>query len=143
MAWVGVRRHLAFSLLVSSLALVSVGTWVGCKGGERRAAASPNVLLIVLDTARLDFFSAYGFPRPTTPNVDALAESGVRFDYAYATANWTVPSHASILTGYYPSAIGSTWSAPRLHESVDSLAETTWIPLPASSSFSVETSNTN
>ena len=69
-----------------------------------RCAASPvrNVLLIVLDTVRADHLSLYGYVRTTTPNLKKLADAGVRFDQARATASWTLPSHASIFTGRWP-----------------------------------------
>ncbi len=60
---------------------------------------SPNVLLIVLDTVRADHLSLYGYPRPTSPALERLAQRGTRFDAACATAPWTLPSHASMLTG--------------------------------------------
>jgi arylsulfatase A-like enzyme len=63
----------------------------------------PNILLIVMDATRFDYLSAYGYPRATTPNLDRLAENGVLFDQAFASAPWTPPSHASLFTGTYPS----------------------------------------
>jgi arylsulfatase A-like enzyme len=59
----------------------------------------PNVLLITLDTTRADYLGAYGAADAKTPNFDALAETGTRFDLAIATAGLTPVSHASILTG--------------------------------------------
>jgi arylsulfatase A-like enzyme len=65
-------------------------------------ADAPNVLLIVLDTLRADHVSAYGYDRPTTPRLDRLAREGTLFERAFATASWTLPSHASLMTGRYP-----------------------------------------
>jgi arylsulfatase A-like enzyme len=62
---------------------------------------SPNVLVIVIDTLRADHMSLYGYARQTTPNVDAFAKKGVIFDEAIAPSSWTLPSHASMLTGRY------------------------------------------
>jgi arylsulfatase A-like enzyme len=67
---------------------------------------SPNVLVIVLDTLRADHLSGYGYARPTSPNIDRIARQGVLFENAFATSAWTAPSHASLLTGLYPSAHG-------------------------------------
>jgi arylsulfatase A-like enzyme len=50
---------------------------------------------------RADSLSCYGYPRPTSPFLDELAAQGVRFDRAYATSSWTVPSIASMLTSTY------------------------------------------
>lgn len=61
-----------------------------------------NVMVIVLDSVRSDHLSCYGYGRPTTPHVDRIAGEGVRFDRAYATSCWTLPSHASLFTGRYP-----------------------------------------
>lgn len=72
----------------------------------RAAAPRPDIVLIVLDTCRADRVSAYGYARPTTPNIDALAGRGTLFLSAYSQSNWTLPSFASFLTGRYPRALG-------------------------------------
>jgi arylsulfatase A-like enzyme len=62
-----------------------------------------DVVLITVDATRADHVGAYGYGRPTTPNIDALARRGVRFERAYAQAPHTSFSIASLLTGkYYP-----------------------------------------
>ncbi len=68
--------------------------------------SDPNIILIVLDSVRRDHLSSYGYARPTTPHIDQIAADGVRFTQAYATSCWTVPSHASLFTGLYPSQHG-------------------------------------
>ncbi|MFQ5863427.1 MAG: sulfatase-like hydrolase/transferase [Candidatus Brocadiales bacterium] len=62
----------------------------------------PNILLLVLDAARADRFSCYGYHRKTTPNIDRLAQEGTIFLNHYAAANETFPSHVSIFTGIHP-----------------------------------------
>jgi arylsulfatase A-like enzyme len=62
----------------------------------------PNIVLISLDSARADHLSAYGYARPTTPNIDRLASQGVLFENAIAPSSWTLPGLASILTGMLP-----------------------------------------
>lgn len=97
---------------------------------ERRALASlpaaesdmPNVLLLILDTVRAESTSLYGYSRATTPALAALADSGVRFDRAFATAPWTLPSHGTLFTGRYPHEISVDWTVP-LDDSVPTLAE--------------------
>lgn len=64
-------------------------------------ALPPNVVLLVLDTVRADHVSCYGYARSTTPHVDALAESAVRYTECRATGPWTLPSHASMFTGRF------------------------------------------
>ena len=66
----------------------------------------PNVLLVVMDTARADAFEPYGAAPGATPAVTQLASSGGYQRYAYAPASWTVPSHASMLTGLLPRDMG-------------------------------------
>jgi arylsulfatase A-like enzyme/tetratricopeptide (TPR) repeat protein len=65
-------------------------------------AARPNVLLVTIDTLRADHVGSYGARNGATPVLDALAERGVRFETAMATAPLTGPSHATILTGLTP-----------------------------------------
>jgi arylsulfatase A-like enzyme len=66
------------------------------------ASNAPNVLLITLDTVRAQSLSLYGYQRRTSPNLERLASAGVCFDRAVAPAPWTLPSHASMLTGRFP-----------------------------------------
>lgn len=72
-----------------------------------RPQDGPNVLLLVLDTVRADHLSLYGYDRATTPNLQRWAQRGVRFDRARAPAPWTLPSHASMLTGFWPHQLSS------------------------------------
>ncbi len=61
-----------------------------------------NILLISIDTLRADRLSAYGFSRPTSPRIDALAKEGVLFEHAYSHSPKTAESHMSIMTSLYP-----------------------------------------
>ena len=79
--------------LVLPLALLAA-----CGEAEDR----PSVIVIVLDTVRADHLSAWGYDRPTTPELDAFGDTATRFARAKATAPWTLPSHASMFTGLYP-----------------------------------------
>jgi arylsulfatase A-like enzyme len=82
---------------------------------SRLAAAdgnAPNVLLLLLDTVRAQSSSVNGYARSTMPALDALADSGVRFDRAFSTAPWTLPSHASLFTGRYPHELSADWVTP-------------------------------
>jgi arylsulfatase A-like enzyme len=62
-------------------------------------ADAPNVVVIVVDTLRADHLSTYGYPRKTSPNLDRIAEEGVLFENAISASSWTLPSHASLMTG--------------------------------------------
>jgi arylsulfatase A-like enzyme len=85
--------------------------------------ARPNVLLIVVDTLRADHLGAYGNERPTSPNLDALAASGVRYGQALSTAPWTTPSIAALMTSRYPSSVGIESEKARLSDEALLLAE--------------------
>jgi len=79
-----------------------------CGASEPAGEPAParNLLWISLDTLRADRLGCYGYDRPTTPTLDALAARGVRFEDASAPSPWTMPSHASLFTGRYPSRSG-------------------------------------
>ena len=49
---------------------------------------------------------------PTTPNLERFAGRGVRFDLAFSTSSWTLPSHASLFTGRWPHELGVGWTTP-------------------------------
>ena len=82
-----------------------------------------NLLLIVVDTLRADHLGSYGHGRSVSPEIDELASAGVRFERAYATAPWTQPSVASMLTGLYPASHGADRLLRVLPASADTLAE--------------------
>ena len=65
-----------------------------------------NVLLISIDTLRADHLGAYGFARPTTPNIDAVAREGVLFKDVHTPVPMTLPAHVSMLTGTLPPTHG-------------------------------------
>ena len=62
-----------------------------------------SVILISLDTLRADHLGIYGYDRPTSPNIDALAETGIVFEQALAQASSTLPSHRSLFRSRLPS----------------------------------------
>src|SRR5436853_6040003 len=66
----------------------------------------PNVLLIVLDTARADAFEPYGGGTGASPVVGDLARRGAALPLAYSPSNWTLPSHVSMLSGLLPRESG-------------------------------------
>jgi len=84
----------------SHLIMAAIGLFsVAC---APEVAERPNILLITLDTTRPDRLGCYGWTEARTPNIDALANRGVRFDMALSTAGITPMAHASILTGLNP-----------------------------------------
>jgi arylsulfatase A-like enzyme len=62
----------------------------------------PNVLLISIDSLRADHLHCYGYPRETSPAIDALASQGVRFQTVVSPSPWTLPAHVTLLTALPP-----------------------------------------
>ncbi len=67
-----------------------------------------NVLFVLIDTLRADRMGMYGYERDTTPVLDGLAATGVRFDRHLAQSSWTKSSMASMWSGFYPPRTGIT-----------------------------------
>ena len=101
------RRSAAwlFAALVFMIIGIQGGKWISeslaVSNLPAAAPGSPNVLVIVVDTLRTDHLSSYGYSRPTSPNIDDLARKGVLFENAIAPSSWSLPSHASLVTGRY------------------------------------------
>jgi arylsulfatase A-like enzyme len=82
-----------------------------------------NLLLIVLDAARADHFGCYGYSRPTTPNIDRLADESVLFERAVSNASFTMGSVASLLSGIPPAQHGVMNNKSALSQEATTLAE--------------------
>jgi arylsulfatase A-like enzyme len=91
--------------------------------GGFMAASRPNILFIVLDTQRRDRLSLYGHRVDTSPNFDEFAQGATIFERAVAPAQWTVPAHASMFTGVYPSTHQLTQAFQQLSNAHPTLAE--------------------
>ena len=65
-------------------------------------SAPPNVVVITVDTLRADHLGCYGDRQIRTPNIDALAQEGIRFERAYTPVPVTLPAHTALFTGTYP-----------------------------------------
>jgi len=81
----------------------------------------PDVVFILLDTARADAFSCYGGPYPT-PTLDRLAEEGTRFVRAMASSSWTGQSVPAIFTGLFSDTLAVEHWGSRIPASVPTLA---------------------
>ena len=66
----------------------------------------PNIVFLVIDTLRSDHLGCYGYKKPISPRIDALASAGTRFNDGWASSPWTWPSTASLLTGLSPAEHG-------------------------------------
>jgi arylsulfatase A-like enzyme len=76
--------------------------------GALRERGDVNVVFVLIDTLRADRMSAYGYERPTSPAMDALADGGVRFARAQSQSSWTKCSMASLWTGLFAQRSGIT-----------------------------------
>jgi arylsulfatase A-like enzyme len=81
------------------------------------------VLFVVLDTVRKDHLLSYGHDRRTSPNLDRLAGDATRYEHAVSAAPWTLPSHASMFTGRYPSHHRTVSTRPHLEADQPTVAE--------------------
>lgn len=96
--------------LWKALALIlAVSATLGCVRESAEPLPEPaepcrpqNLILISVDTLRSDHLGTYGYERATSPFIDELAARGTVFERAYSTGSWTIPSHASMMTGLYP-----------------------------------------
>jgi arylsulfatase A-like enzyme len=72
-----------------------------------RSVEQPNVVLVTFDTTRADRLGCYGYPLPTSPNLDRLAGESLLYRRACSTSSWTLPSHASLFTGKFTVSHGA------------------------------------
>jgi arylsulfatase A-like enzyme len=83
----------------------------------------PDLILLSLDTVRADHLGAYGYERDTSPTFDALGERGTVFEQAWAPSSWTLPSHATMLSGQLPLRHGAMEDHLRIAADVPLLQE--------------------
>ncbi len=104
--WLGSGLRRSLLALVTAAAIAAVVLFVRRRDDSPHIASGDcrrcNVLLITIDTLRLDRVGAFGGTRNLTPTLDRLAGSGLRLTRAYASAPLTLPSHTSILTAVSP-----------------------------------------
>ncbi|HEY2804486.1 MAG TPA: sulfatase-like hydrolase/transferase [Gemmatimonadales bacterium] len=104
----------------TAIGMLAIAVGVTSAMAERRhlsaapsaPAGAPNVLLIVWDAVRASDLSLYGYPRPTSPNLEALAREGTTFDRAMSTGPYTLPGHAGLFTARWPHEMRASWLIP-------------------------------
>jgi len=123
-ARLGYFRRLTAIVAIAAAAVASLLSW-RAESGHRHPAQPPRdrVLLITVDTTRADYLSCYGYPGESSPNLDRIAASGAMFSRAFCPKGITDPSHASILTGYYPRTHGLQSNHQAVTGRVSSMAE--------------------
>jgi arylsulfatase A-like enzyme len=82
-----------------------------------------DIVVILLDALRADHCSLYGYQRATTPHLDALAQTALVFENAYAPSSWTKPSVASLFTGVHPASHGNHLISSQLPKGLPTLTE--------------------
>ena len=90
-------RSMVLAIAITALAMGGLMI-LSCSGGTKANNAPRNLLLVTFDTTRADHLGCYGYELAQTPNLDALAAAGVRFEQCITPAPITLPSHASLLT---------------------------------------------
>ncbi len=104
---------------IASVLLFAVACSPSSSSDER-----PCILFVSIDSLRADHLGCYGYPKPTTPTIDAVAAEGVRFETAVSTTSWTLPSHAAMFTGLFDSAHGLFENGLALSDQHVTLADT-------------------
>ena len=108
----------------SRAARLGIALLLGCLAACRATPpARPDIVLISIDTLARSALQAYDPEAPPLPNLDRFAREAVRFDDAIAAASWTLPSHASLMTGLYPDRHGATDPRVAISPSVATIAE--------------------
>jgi arylsulfatase A-like enzyme len=101
-----------------------VSALLGCSGDSALPPLPerPNIVLYVIDTLRADRLGVYGYDEHTSPNIDALAGSGVVFTNASAPAPWTLPSVTSMFLSQLSCEHGVRVDGDRISEDTKPLA---------------------
>ena len=99
------KQSTTAAILIAAASLI-IAAVILMRSAPTEPTQPPNVVLIIIDTLRQDKLSAYGFEHETSPEVDRMAEQGVRFGRVVAQSSWTRPSIGSMLTSRYPRTIG-------------------------------------
>jgi len=134
---------LGWVAVTAALAIGAIGIWRIGRSAFRDSGGieHPSILFVTIDTLRADHTSTYGYARPTTPRLDALAQRGVRCAAAYAPMAATVPSHASMFTSLLPRSHGLVKNgqtlAPQHRRLAEVLSERGYVTAAFVSSFAV------
>lgn len=90
-------------VLISLMLLLNLGIVVDRK---LNGPKGPSVVLIIIDTVRVDHVGCYGYRRNVTPNIDRLSSHSILYKNAISAAPWTSPSLGSMFTSQYPAVLG-------------------------------------
>lgn len=93
---------------------------VACRPGEEQP---PHVIVVSVDTLNRNALRCFAEGARPLPVLDAFAEESIRLINAYSTASWTLPAHASLLTGLYPDRHGANKESRAIRIGGSSVAE--------------------
>ena len=99
------RRNVILAAL-----LIGASAPAGAQRAPARAAATPNVVLVLMDDLGYSDLGSYGAPDVRTPNIDRLAREGVRLTDAYANGAVCTPTRTALITGRYQQRVGLEWA---------------------------------
>jgi len=138
----GMKDRLALSVVVLGVSLFTfylLYTWPDKRGTASQDNHGPgptgpvvsrkvthkdyNIVLISVDALNYSHLGCYGYPRNTSPNIDAFSERCFRFEQAVSPAGWTVPSYASLFSGQYPLTHQVVLTDSKIPESATLLTE--------------------
>lgn len=89
-----------------------VCSWIHAIETFTQTVSKPNIVWLIADDVGRDEIGCYGHPTIRTPNIDHLAQNGIRFNNAFVTTSSCSPSRCSVFTGKYPHSTG----AENLHD---------------------------
>jgi arylsulfatase A-like enzyme len=113
----------AVGCLVLALALVPFSLQATVPLHRRADPGAPNILLISIDSLRADHLHCYGYPRATSPHLDALAAEGARFETVISPTSWTLPAHMTLLTSLPPEKHGVITNHLRLASGIETIPQ--------------------
>jgi arylsulfatase A-like enzyme len=114
-----ITKRITLSLLLATLVLLSAALLLCTRGPSRQ----PNILWITIDSLRYDHLGCLGYNRPTSPNIDALAQESALFVQCIAQSNYTNISVPSMVTGIYPTLLDVRTPVHNLDDLFVTLAE--------------------
>jgi arylsulfatase A-like enzyme len=115
------RSKIGFAVVV--VTILAGGTLGAYFAFGRSKPQIRKVVLVSIDALRADRLGCYGYPRGTSPHLDAVAQESLVFEKAFSQAPWTGPSMSTVFTGRYAIETGMYRNRDRIDAQVPMLAE--------------------